>query len=198
MDQGLSRHPGSWRPSAGLRAFPSPKRFSPKAMMLGDVTEDLGLGRSRFANRRKAIGVFQMLVRFFLYVFRKQSDSVGIFQNIHLDALLAKYFLRAGKICNITDDTALKLAPVDQRRTNVTSAESRKDRGLAEIHASRISCGRRLAMIVRMVLLDQCIVSFANDFPCLVVYDYAAYGAAAFVVSLSRQQDADSHEVSVR
>jgi len=39
----------------------------------------------------------------------------------------------------------------------------------AEIHAPRIPRGRRLAMIVRMILLDQRVVPFAYNFPRFIV-----------------------------
>ena len=121
--------------------------------------EGLGFGRGGFAHGGEAVSIFQMLVRFFLNIFRKQGDAVRIFQNIHLDSLLAKYFLRAGKICNITDNAPLKLTAIDQRRTDVTSAERRKDRGLAEIQAPRIPRGRRLAVIDQFKLYTSFLIS---------------------------------------
>src|ERR1700738_4756612 len=49
-----------------------------------------------------------------------------------------------------------------------------------------------------MVLLNQCVVPFAEDLPRFVADDHAANRTAALVVSLFCQQDGDAHEVPVR
>src|ERR1700722_587039 len=139
MGQDHSRPHGSWRPSAGLREAPARESmFQSPIARPNKFAERLSFAHGSFSYCGETIGIFQMLVRLFLYVFREQCNAFRVFQNIHLYALLPDQILRARKIRNIPDDQAAKLTPVDKRRADFTSAERRKHRGPAEIQAPRI------------------------------------------------------------
>lgn len=77
-----------------------------------------------------------MLIGLFLQVFREEGYAVGVFQNVHQDALLAKHVFVAGEIRDAADDQAMELTPVDERGADVTGAERGEHRRLAEIQAA--------------------------------------------------------------
>jgi hypothetical protein len=62
-----------------------------------------------FAHFGQAARILQMLMRFFLHVFRKKRDPVRALQNIYLHALLPQLLLIAGKVRNVADHQPLEL-----------------------------------------------------------------------------------------
>ena len=91
----------------------------------------------------------------------------------------------------------LKSSCANQRGADITGAERRKERGLTEVASAGVAHGGRLAVIIGIVVLNQRIVTFADDGAACMVDDHRANRTAAFIVTFAGEMRRQPHEIGV-
>src|SRR6516162_7913275 len=150
-----------------------------------------------FADFREAPPIFEVLVRLFVPVFRVQGNALGLLQDFDSDTFPAQQLFVSGSVGDIPYDYSLKLPHVNEGCADIAWTEGSEHGCSAEIEAAGIADGGSFAVVIRMVLLDQCVMALAKDAASIIINDHPADGGAALLVSLVGQQKCQPHEVLV-